>query len=250
MDPDLYKKHEKLQKERHWWFAGRENVIYRLLTHYLKPANFDRRVLDVGCGVGGNAEILKSFGPLTGIDTAAVAVSKAKYETVIQCSIHDLPLTNKYDLITFLDVLEHITDDQSALSRAFELCVPNGFLLVTVPAHPLLWSDHDIFNHHKRRYKKNELEEKIKRAGFRVIKTSYFMTTTFPCFALLRLSMRAFKKLSRSRAYYHLLTGRPPLGINKILSMLISLEARTIPHHSLPNGSSLICLAQKTTRTN
>ena len=76
----------------------------------------------------------------------------------MQGSITELPLPDdRFDFAVCLDVIEHIDDDLRALRELHRVVRPGGTLLVTVPAYQWLWSEHDVINHHKRRYTRKTL---------------------------------------------------------------------------------------------
>ena len=62
--------------------------------------------------------------------------------------------TQGYDLIGAFDVIEHIDDDRAGIASIATKLKPGGKFIMTVPAHPWMWSAHDVVNHHKRRYSK------------------------------------------------------------------------------------------------
>ncbi|KKR03860.1 MAG: Methyltransferase type 11 [Parcubacteria group bacterium GW2011_GWC2_39_14] len=245
MEPQAYKQLVELQRNRHWWFVGRSSLIRSLLSHHLKKSN-EQTLLDIGCGMGGNAELLQNFGETTGLDPQkqAVETCSKKYDHVILGTVYNIPKEKKFNAITLLDVLEHITDDQETLNTIYEQTKPGGIVLITVPAFPFLWSNHDVLLHHKRRYTKTELKQKTKQAGFEILTISHFMFTTFPFFLIFRLCGRVWRKLAKIQTYFDpiFLLPRP---LNSFLIKIINLEGKIIKHKPLPFGSSLVCCAQK-----
>ncbi len=98
----------------------------------------------------------------------------------------------KFDLICLFDVLEHIEEDLDTLIAVKKLLAERGRILITVPAYRWLWSAHDEFLHHKRRYNTSEIKAKTKEAGLRALKISYFNSLLFPLVALVRIKDRIF----------------------------------------------------------
>ena len=124
------------------------------------------RLLDAGCGTGGN---LAAFGPGRGVDPApeAVAACRARGLDVVQARLEALPFDDgAFDLVLATDVLEHVDDDVAALRELRRVAAPGAVLLVTVPAHPRLWSAHDVALHHRRRYRRAELLARLRAAGW------------------------------------------------------------------------------------
>src|SRR5262249_54945078 len=93
---------------------------------------------------------------------------------------HEMMPEGGYDLVTLFDVLEHLDDDSEALGKAKSLLGDGGKLVVTVPAHRFLWSPHDVINQHRRRYRRSELRLRVREAGLRLDRMTYFNSYLFP----------------------------------------------------------------------
>ena len=149
----------------------------------------------------------------------------------------DLP-RGAYDLVTAFDVLEHIEDDRSAMVDMADVLRPGGLLLLTVPAHPRLWSDHDEMHHHFRRYRPGEVEDLARGSGLEVRFSSPFQTLLFP----LILAERLVRRVRPSEAPPEV----PPRPVNWIAHRMFSLERHWIARRlRAPIGSSHIVLAAK-----
>lgn len=230
------------REKNDWWFVGRRKIISTLLPLYLKKKK-GLSIIDIGCGAGDVMMLLAKFGQVKGVDNNRQIVSFNKREgrDVLLGDINKLNLPpSTFDLVTLLEVLEHLDDDTKALEKAFALLRPKGTLLITVPAFSFLWGPHDDAAHHKRRYTKRELEKKLLKTGFKVIKTSYMNTFLFPAVFTFRLIRNVFKvggKRSDFLAY-------PPL-INGLLQHIFSGEAECLKKVNFPVGVSLLVIAQK-----
>ena len=157
MREDFYPYYFRIE-DRHWWFVGRRRVILGLLDDALGPGDArGRRVLDVGCGTGTMLSHLERYGEPIGIeaDDQAVAFCRARGVTrVRQADPPPLPFDDsRFDLVTALDVLEHVDDDQRLLGEMRRVLRPGGVALVTVPAFRALWSAQDVVSQHRRRYR-------------------------------------------------------------------------------------------------
>ncbi|WP_174280485.1 class I SAM-dependent methyltransferase, partial [Sphingomonas bacterium] len=142
-----------------------------------------------------------------------------------------------YDLIAVLDVVEHIADDVAALAAMRERLAPGGAILITVPAHPWMWSAHDVVNHHHRRYTKATLRAAIAAAGLRPERLAYFNSLLFPLAAGARLAGR--------------LTGRedsddspPPGPVNALFERIFRLERHLVGRVPMGPGVSIVTLAR------
>src|SRR5437588_6526470 len=118
--------------DRHWWYRGRRVIVRAELDH-LAHSN-SARVLDAGCGSGRMLEELKDYGEVSGVeidpDAAAVASSRGWGEVCIG-SLEELPWeAETFDLITCLDVLEHIADDRRTLAELRRVCTRGGSMLL------------------------------------------------------------------------------------------------------------------------
>jgi SAM-dependent methyltransferase len=154
---------------RHWWWRAREEFLLRRFGRIL-PADGRRRILDVGCGDGVLLDRLGAWGHAEGIEPDATTLGPDAAHRRIHLGPFDASFrpAEPFDLILFLDVLEHLDDPTASLIRAHELLRPGGRVFVSVPAFPLLWTRHDTLNHHRRRYTKGTLAVDAAAAGLRI----------------------------------------------------------------------------------
>lgn len=244
MNAEMYALHEKYE-ETHWWFAARRRIVLHLLKRELGAARAPLRLLDVGCGAGGMLAHLRAFGDVIGVDPSpdAVAYAAAKQTAEVRMGTlpHGLPLsaTDRFDVITMLDVLEHVEEDVASLKTLHGLLQPDGLLLLTVPAYPFLWSGHDVVNEHKRRYTRALLHDRLVTAGFEIRTLSYYNTLLFPPIASVRLMQRW---LGRSQGGTDL--GPVPGPLNALLRSVFAAERHVVGSVPLPFGVSLIATAR------
>jgi SAM-dependent methyltransferase len=153
-----------------------------------------------------------------------------------------LPFANEsFDLVTALDVLEHIDDDLSALKELRRTMKTDGTLFVTVPAYGFLWSEHDEALHHRRRYAASELRNKLTRCGFRVQRISYYISTLFFPILVARFLQSIFKKSVEPSTSHILL----PNWLNSLLIWILDVERGILNWMNFPFGVSLLCIARK-----
>ncbi|HUF65748.1 MAG TPA: class I SAM-dependent methyltransferase, partial [Gemmatimonadaceae bacterium] len=223
----------------HWWFAARRQIVLAALDSALgdtQPSDRpNRRLLDIGCGAGGFLAFLSRRGAAVGVDASPDAVAMASELGSVDVRLGSLPddvpfPESSFDVVTLLDVLEHVRRDDAALGTIRHLLRPSGLLIVTVPAYPALWSGHDEVNDHKRRYVRRELSEKLHTAGFIVHRITYFNTLLFPPIALLRVIDRLTAKEPRAS------TGRVPAPINALLRSIFAFEKHLLAASDLPYG--------------
>jgi SAM-dependent methyltransferase len=229
--------------DRHWWYRGRRLIVRAELDH-LAHSNGER-VLDAGCGSGRMLEELKDYGEVSGVeidrDAAAVAVSRGWGEVWVG-SLEALPWeAGTFDLITCLDVLEHIADDRRTLTELRRVCKVGGFMLLTVPAYPRLWSLHDVANHHYRRYSRRSLRVAAIEAGWKVVRMTAFNSILLVPAALVRIAQRG----KRPGLDYTPEITLGPEWLNAVLEQPLRAEARWLARgRTLPAGLSLLAVLQ------
>lgn len=170
------------QEADHWWFVARRAIIADLIEKHV-PLGPEARILEAGCGTGGNLAMLAQYGQLDALEYDADARALADAHGIGNIAAGALPDdigfgTTAYDMIALLDVLEHIDDDVASLKALGGRLAENGSMLVTVPAVPWLWSDHDALHHHKRRYTREGFGQVVADAGL-TIRTGAISTACF-----------------------------------------------------------------------
>ena len=228
----------------YFWFAGKRHLAWSLLNRYLDGG--DRlNILDVGCGPGYSFSELKQWGSIVGIDTSQEALGVCRnrngHEASLICgSAEALPCRDQtFSLVVALDVFEHLEDDVAGLRECQRVLRVGGWLLVSVPAFPWLWGDHDDLYRHKRRYRVTELQAKLESAGFERVKITYCKSF----FVGLLWMFRRLKQLSFASRRDDFL--QPPAWLNRWLTWLITSEAPLIHRWNLPWGAEIIGIARK-----
>jgi len=245
VEAELYQQMRDLE-DRHWWFVGRRAIVASLLRSSGLPE--DARILDLGCGTGGNLAMLSAFGQVVGAELdehAAQLASDRGLAPVVRGRLPDgLPLdTGVFQCVTLLDVLEHIDDDRATLNAVNRLLAPAGRLLITVPAFPFLWGAHDVAHHHQRRYRARGLRQLLETTGYEIVTLSYCNTWLFPIAATVRLLRRCFpggEAGGNAGAELSL----PPAPVNTLLARVFASERHWL-RMGLPLGVSLVVLAKK-----
>jgi len=243
-----YEKMATFEKD-YWWHRGRLRLLDTLIGKYAENRT-DLKILEVGCGTGENAEYLKKYGLVYGMDIADEAIKFCRergLERIYKDDLVDiktpelLEQKGKFDVILALDVLEHIQDDVAAMSNVKDLLGENGVFIATVPAHKFLWSEHDESLHHKRRYHSLEIKRKLADAGFEVLRKSYFIVTFFPIIVFYRFWNNIFGKSAYPKTSYVLL----PEAINNFFYKLLQIEAKIIKDFDFPVGTTIVTVAKK-----
>jgi ubiquinone/menaquinone biosynthesis C-methylase UbiE len=239
----LYDDFFQLEKN-HWWFIGRRKIVFRLIERYKPTPSI---ILDAGCGTGYTAMQLRQYGKVLAFDSSPAAVEYTKqrgFDSVKQGSMTAIPYPSEmFDIVTALDVLEHVEDDRSSIVELCRVLRPGGILVITGPAFKFLWSPHDDINLHKRRYTAGEIKEKVESAGLRILKLSYFNSFLFPAIFLARLFRKVFPAANEEAKSDFTVFNRG--FINTALEKILSVESHLLSHVSFPVGVSLVCVARK-----
>jgi 2-polyprenyl-3-methyl-5-hydroxy-6-metoxy-1,4-benzoquinol methylase len=237
----LYRTVYEIEKT-HWWCVARQRIVEDVIDQRIALAA-GARVLDVGCGTGAVLEALSARFEAYGTDTSQLAIDLCRARGLTNafcCTLATFPRNDlRFDLVTLLDVVEHIDDDLAILRQAHRRLKAGGWALVTVPAYPFLWGPHDVVNHHKRRYTLAGLRHVLQAAGLELRMLSYFNTLLFPA-ALLAWAgekLVGIKADPRPRV--------PPAPLNALLTRIFSLEKYLLRGLALPYGLSLIALARR-----
>ncbi len=243
MEPEAYID-MAASEEGHWWFQGRRQILAATIAGLDLPES--ARILELGSGTGGNFQMLQRFGRLTALEAndMARALSVRKSWGTVQVLAGSLPdhlpaFPEKFDLICLFDVLEHVEDDAGTLKVVHGLLAANGTVVLTVPAFPKIWGPHDEQLHHKRRYRRTELQTKLQDAGLRISKLTYSNMFLFPAAVVARLADQ-FVKTGQATG-----SGRLPGPINRSFAAIFGAERFLLRRMDLPIGLSLLAIAKQ-----
>lgn len=239
MDRDAYQLMAAAERD-HWWFRGRRVFIERALRTVALPAA--ARILDAGCGSGGNLALLAQFGQVYGFeyDPEARAVAETlRIGTIEAGALPDaVPFgSTTFHAIGLFDVLEHLPQPVESLRALAARLAPGGALVLTVPALPWLWGPHDEVHNHYRRYTASTLRAHLTDAGLRVEWLTYMNALLLPLAIAQRVKERLFGYAVEA------LTPSPP--VNRLLYRTWLLERAWIPQRRLPIGLSLMAVVRR-----
>jgi SAM-dependent methyltransferase len=237
---------------RYWWNQGRQYLVTQLFKKYTqtKPdAGKQLRILDIGCAAGGTLFYLSQWGDVWGLDISPEAIALCESwgvskDRLVLGSAEAMPQfeDQSFDLVTAVEILEHLEYPEKALQEIRRILKPQGTLIITVPADMQLWSDRDVRLRHRHRYTIEDLTTSVKQVGFEVLKVSCANAFYYWPF---RFLLRMRKKGSSTAPKVKTNT----LDVNGLLNwffvLLLKIETWIILRGSLKRGVSVICVARK-----
>jgi SAM-dependent methyltransferase len=240
-------------EEKFWWFTGMREISASLLDPLLSGS--ESLLLDIGCGTGGNLKWLARYGgggKIVGIDLAPKALEFCRlnnHRLLAQASATALPFADDlFDLVTSFDVLVQIPGenaDGQAMREMHRVLRTGGIAFVRAAAYQWMRSGHDRALSTQRRYKLEELQAKLKGAGFKILRSTYANSILLPVAAIHRLLLKPLGLVDHGSDVKPLPPGLE--WLNYSLAAVLSWEARRLraPKAKLKAGLSVICIVQK-----
>ncbi len=240
MNDDLLVKFDDIEKI-HWWWRGRRTLLCGLI------GNRQKDILDVGCGTGETLVFLKEKGlaqNVYGVDKSPLAVKYARQRGLVNVReglASKLPYKNEsFDLVLFLDVLEHIKDDVGAVKEAKRVLRPGGRVIVTSPAQMFIWSAHDENQGHFRRYERNDVFDLAGRVNMKLEYMSFFNFFLSPIIVVVRLFGRTGlgKRVINYDNYINYNISKNSL-VNSLLTIIFWVDVMIARYMRWPFGISV-----------
>lgn len=183
------------EQKKHWYYYTKISVIADNIRDFLqeRPPRIPLQCLDIGAGSGIISLGLTERFPLidwhwTAVDTSycdeELAQIQFKYNKV-----RSIP-NKQYDLIIAADVLEHVKDDSALTTVIYDRLAPNAIAVLTVPALNCLWSSHDDYLGHYRRYRLKQLTKLVQDCNMDTVASGYIFSALLPVAALARWQER------------------------------------------------------------
>lgn len=207
----------------HWYYMTKGRALRAFLGGITAG-----EVLDVGAGSGIFSRQLLD----NGICGAAVCFDPF-YEAEREESHGGRPIRFvrslgrvSQDLILMMDVLEHVDDDVGLLREVTATMPSSGRVVITVPAFQCLWSGHDVFLEHRRRYTVRSLERVVRAAGLEPVRSRYFFGSLLPIVAAVRVAQRLM--MTRSLLEPRSSLAPYPRWLNSLLTGIHGAERRLL----------------------
>jgi hypothetical protein len=179
----------KVDPDNFWYYLYKGQFIF---DKAIKSFNKSEILFDVGAGSGYFASIFVKNKKTIKAYCIDPFYSKDQLGNKNDLNFVTAPPIDKADVLLFIDVLEHVEDDSALLKSYISSSSADALFVISVPAFKSLWSNHDVFLEHFRRYRKKDLRNLIKRAGLVEVESSYIFGSIFPLVWLIR-------KLKRSK---------------------------------------------------
>lgn len=226
-----------------WYFQALHEHVRGALREW---AGREATLLDAGCGTGGLIKRLASETRWrwTGVDISPVAAELARERApqarIVEASVTALPSADaSFDAVVSADVLYHLDDDAAAVREFFRVLRPGGAVVINVPAHPWLWSYHDIAVAGRRRYTRGGLRRLLEGAGLVVERLTHWNTLPLPLIVARRKLLPAPRGGSDVQLF--------PAPVEACLRGAMKVErAWLATSRTLSCGSSLLAVARKT----
>jgi len=224
----------------HWYYVSKG----RAMRKFLGNTKADE-VLDVGAGSGVFSRQLLDHNICNSAVCVDPGYDKEHQEDHNGKSISFVKSIDKttQNLTLMMDVLEHVPDDVALLKEYADTMPNTGKVLITVPAFQFMWSGHDVFLEHYRRYTIEMMEKTIIDSGLKPIKSRYFFGSLFPAVAAIRLTKKALFEKGELEAKSELKVY--PDWFNKTLIGIHDLERISLFNINKGFGLSVFCLCGK-----
>lgn len=228
------------QVGRHWYYRAKAEALGRALGD--APVG---TAIDVGSGSGFFARHLLATTGVEQIDGVDTSYDADRDETVDRAGRggNEPPGLLRFrrsldtavdgaDLALLMDVLEHVDDDHQLLAEVTKRVRPGGRIIITVPAFNWLWSGHDDFLDHRRRYTLNQVIDLVDAVGLDLELGYYLYGLVFPAAVAQRLTTRSSESRSSLRSHHR--------AVNAALYQLCRAERRLERHNRLAGLSVLV----------
>ncbi|MBE7515189.1 MAG: class I SAM-dependent methyltransferase [Chloracidobacterium sp.] len=229
----------------HWWFVGRRAILESFLdtiVRKLRPGTDSLKILDVGCGTGANVEMLSQYGDAEGVDVSddALEFCRQKGLRVQKGLAETLPYADEtFDLTTALDVIEHLDEDLAGLKEMHRVTRSGGYSLFFVPAFMWLWGVQDDISHHRIRYTRRQIVDRITAAGYEVERATYANWTFFVPILTGRLLMKTTGLRPASENNINV------SALNGLFGNLFAAERFWLKRYNFPVGVSIVVAARR-----
>ena len=222
----------KVNPDKFWYYIHKGQFIYEKTLKHLNKSN---TLFDIGAGSGYFASVFVKNGKTSNAYCIDPFYSQDQIGKINDLTFVATPPSQKADLLLFIDVLEHVEDDLALLNRYVSNSSSDALFVISVPAFKSLWSNHDVFLEHFRRYRKKDLRNLIQKAGLKELEASYIFGSIFPLVWLIR-------KIKRSKSIQSDLKQSSNM-VNFLILKFLKIE-KILPLNKI-FGTSVFIVAKK-----
>jgi len=226
------------RQEDHWYYASKGRALVQSLE-----GRQPRRILDVGAGTGFFSKVLLRE---TAAERATCLDPGYPADWSEQCGSKPVSFQRRgsaadADVVLLMDVLEHVDDDVALLEEYARQATSGTRFVVSVPAFAWLWSRHDDFLEHRRRYTLAGLRRVVTASGLTPVSSFYFFAAILPAVAVQRTLGRLRARQAAAPASD--LRSHHPLT-NRLLLSLCRAES-LVARYNRAGGLTAFCVAEK-----
>ena len=239
MHKQIYEQIYKVE-ENQWWYKSERDILISLFSIYSKKG----LLLNAGCGTGITSSFLSKQTKVINADISESAIEyslRRNNTNHIICDCSVLPFKdNTFDTIIADNVIEHIDNDFSVITEFERTLKSDGVIILSIPTYNFLWTLHDDFAHHKRRYDKSMIKDLIGISDLKIRRMFYWNSILFFLIVLFKVKNKFFRTLNIGLKQPHKI-------LNNILIKILKLEHYLIIKHNLnpPFGVSLFAVIKK-----
>jgi|694.fasta_scaffold147251_3 SAM-dependent methyltransferase len=235
-------------EDRLWWYRGLREIMSFCVTSY---SHMDAYIADIGCGTGRNLLHLKKLGykNLFGLDLSPKAVEFCKQrglDNVVVGNAIDTKLKKEsQDVVLLMDLIAMLDESQTIdlLAEADRILKNKGILIINTAALPFLFSQHDKVCNVQIRYTYSQLENLLKKTGWKIEVLTYRVFLLFPLVATIKILKNITQKFSKKLESDQ---GVPIIPINWVLTKIMLIENMLLKFKiKFPIGSSLFVVCTK-----
>lgn len=232
------------KEEHYWWHVNKRRIVLTLLNEHAGSAR--GRLLEIGSGGGFLSGLLAGRGwQVVSSDVSFEAARFARQRGVSRAMLFDAGrrwpfASGSFQAVCMLDVLEHLDDHRLAVTELRRVLAPGGAAVITVPAHPFLYSGWDRMLGHFRRYTHRHLRQLVGECGLSVAKLSYWNALSLPPAVLLRHRRRHLDGRGVPKEFPEV-----PGWMNALLRAYGAVESGLIRLGRIPAGLSLVSVATR-----
>lgn len=233
---DLLELDQGIDPATHWYYHAKASALVGALR---RSSHHPRLVKDVGAGSGYFSMALINEYP----GCRAICIDPNYSDEQLAESNERVTFSREdsdepADLYLFMDVIEHVADDIGLILRYSDGASPGSLFFFSVPAFEFLWSGHDVYLGHYRRYTLAQLECVVRQAGLAVVKGRYLYAMTLPAV----IAVRFVRRHRRGVAAASDLRTLPP-SVDRVLRKVLEWETRIGANRVA--GSTAVVVARK-----